>query len=124
MAQPTVSFSAFCQHCGKEVKPCEKCEKHGLAEQCGSTSFVCFECKRSLEWQDEVSQMTSDELSEAMEDVDYDRRKHCVRLRGRVWTEEDQAMHDNMDKWALLVWNEIRRRSAEKVKLNNKLAQK
>lgn len=119
----SVIFSAFCQDCGAEVKPCSTCEKHGDADACGSSSFICLDCKRSIEWQEEVKQMSSDELYEAQEDVDYDRRKHCVRLRGRTWTAEDQAMHDRMDKWALIIWNEMRRRSSEKVKLNARASQ-
>lgn len=105
MSQPIVTLSVFCQQCGEEVTPCTKCEKHD-----GSSSFLCFSCERSLEWEEEAKEMSSEELYEALDEVDYDRRKHCVRLRGLAWTKEDQVMHDNMDKFALIIWTEIERR--------------
>jgi len=106
MSQPTVTVSIFCQQCGEEVTGCEK--------HSGLQTFLCFDCERIMKWEDEAKGMSSKELYEALDEVDYDRRKHCVRLRGQVWTKEDEAMHANMDKFALIIWNEIERRRAHK----------
>lgn len=64
----------------------------------------------------EPKDMTSEELSEAMEDVDDARKRlcRCVRRTGRGWRKEEEEEYSAMDEWAGKVWGEILKRQGEK----------
>lgn len=55
--------------------------------------------------------MTPGELSEAMEDIDHERKIFCRRRRGTVWSKEDEEEYDRMNEWAAKVFGEIQRRA-------------
>ncbi len=67
----------------------------------------------------DVTKMTGSELIQAMYEVDDDRKdlsKHVLRRQKNVWSDEDNYMMDQMNKWAKMVFDELQKRGQEKRK--------
>jgi hypothetical protein len=65
----------------------------------------------------DVTTLTGRQLSQALYDVDDERKYHSRYVRkhhGGVWTEEDDEMLASMNKWARMVFDEIMKRSRER----------
>jgi hypothetical protein len=71
----------------------------------------------------DVSKMTISQLNQAMYEVDDDRKelsRDVRRYKKGIWSDEDNHMMEQMNKWARMVIDEIWRRGEEKRKnLNN-----
>jgi len=64
----------------------------------------------------DVTTLTGRQLSQALYDVDDERKdlsRYVRRRQGGVWTKDDDEMMDQMNKWARMVMDEIIRRSKE-----------
>jgi len=102
--QCQVNVYVFCGGCGKEID--SSCYP--------GTSTRCTKCQEKV---DDVpasslklEDLTYEELSAEMDEVDDARKQLCRQLKGKVWSEDDKALLYRMNRWAQRVFDELRAR--------------
>lgn len=106
MSTCKVAVHVFCGGCGKEVDSSCYPDKSTLCAKCQQEKEDMPACAAYIK----LEELTYGELRAEKEDVDDARKQFHRQMRGKEWSEEDESLMRRMDRWAQLVFDEMRKR--------------